>query len=52
MTNQEYIIWLKDFLSNIDEKSLDLSRNYPSYYSHTTILKTINDKLKEVCEKE
>ena len=40
--------WLNNFLSGTNIVDLDLSRKYPPTYNHTTILKTILNKLKEI----
>jgi histidyl-tRNA synthetase len=52
MTDKEFIMWLKDFLSSTNIKNISLKRDYKIDYNHTTILKTIYNKLKTVCEKE
>tara|TARA_R110002020_G_scaffold103223_6_gene241682 strand:- start:312 stop:470 length:159 start_codon:yes stop_codon:yes gene_type:complete len=52
MKDKEFIKWLKDFLESTDIESISLKRDYKINYNHTTILKTIYNKLKAVCEKE
>ena len=48
MTEKEFINWLSDFLSGTDIKGLEFKNRFSPTYNHTTILKTISDKLKEV----
>ena len=48
MTEKEFVKWLNIFLSGTNIVDLDLSRKYPPTYNHTTILKTIYNKLKEL----
>jgi len=52
MTDKEFIKWLTDFLTSTNIESISLRGDYRPNYNHTTILKTIYNKLKEVCEKE
>ena len=52
MTDKEFIEWLNNFLTSTNVGNIDLKRGYSPNYNHTTILKTIYDKLKKVCEKE
>ena len=48
MTEKEFIKWLRDFLSGTDIGSLDFNNRYSPLYNHSTILKTIYNKLKEL----
>ena len=48
MTEKEFVKWLNNFLSGTNIVDLDLNRKYPPTYNHTTILKTILNKLKEI----
>ena len=48
MTEKEFIKWLRDFLSGTDIGSLDFNNRYSPLYTHSTILKTIYNKLKEL----
>ncbi len=47
MNNKEFIEWLRNFLSNINDKELEFFRDFPQTYNHSTILKTIIDKFKQ-----
>ena len=48
MTEKSFIKWLRSFLSETDIKNLNLREGFAPTYNHTTILKTISNKLKEV----
>ena len=48
MTEKGFVKWLRRFLDKTDIKELQLSNRFDPTYNHTTILKTISDKLKEV----
>ena len=48
MTDKEFIQWLRNFLSGTDIRTLNLREGFSPTYNHTTLLKTIQTKLKEV----
>ena len=48
MTEKEFIKWLNNFLSSTNIKDLKIRDMHSPLYNHTTILKTIYNKLKEL----
>lgn len=49
MTTKEFKIWLEGFLTPLNLEDVQISKGAVNY-NHLTMLKTINDKLKEVKE--
>ena len=50
MTSKEFRIWLEGFLTSLDLDNINIRGDISPTYNHLTMLKTINDKLKEVKE--
>ena len=48
MTSKEFRIWLEGFLTTLELDNVSVREGINPMYNHLTMLKTINDKLKEV----
>ena len=48
MTSKEFRIWLEGFLTTLDLDNMNMRSDMSPTYNNLTMLKTINDKLKEV----
>ena len=48
MTSKEFRIWLEGFLTTLHLDNMNIRNDVSPTYNHLTMLKTINDKLKEV----
>jgi hypothetical protein len=48
MTSKEFRIWVEGFLTNLDLDNINIRDGISPTYNHLTMLKTINNKLKEV----
>ena len=48
MTSKEFRIWLEGFLTSLDLDNMNIRSDISPTYNHLTMLKTINDKLKEI----
>ena len=48
MTSKEFKIWLEGFLLGLNLEDIAVREVFESTYNHLTMLKTINNKLKEV----
>ena len=48
MTSREFRIWLEGFLTTLDLDNINVREGISPTYNHLTMLKTINDKLKNV----
>ena len=52
MTSKEFKIWLEGFLLGLNLEDIAVREVFESTYNHLTMLKTINNKLKEVKDLE
>ena len=52
MTSKEFKIWLEGFLLGLNLEDIAVREVFESTYNHLTMLKTINNKLKEVKDSE
>ena len=50
MTSKEFKIWLDGFLTTLNLDNINIRSDTSPTYNHLTMLKTINDKLKEVSD--
>ena len=50
MTSKEFRIWLEGFLTSLNLDNITIRSEMSPTYNHLTMLKTINDKLKEVSD--
>jgi len=50
MTSKEFRIWLEGFLTTLHLDNINIRNDVSPTYNHLTMLKTINDKLKEVSD--
>ena len=50
MTSKEFRIWLEGFLTTLDLDNMNMRSDMSPTYNNLTMLKTINDKLKEVSD--
>tara|TARA_R110000824_G_scaffold99065_1_gene236088 strand:+ start:543 stop:794 length:252 start_codon:yes stop_codon:yes gene_type:complete len=50
MTSKEFRMWLEGFLTTLELDNVNIRRDMDPTYNHLTMLKTINDKLKEVSD--
>ena len=48
MTSKEFRIWLEGFLTTLDLDNMNIRSGTSPTYNNLTMLKTINNKLKEV----
>ena len=52
MTSKEFRIWLEGFLTTLDLDNMNIRSDISPTYNNLTMLKTINDKLKEVNDRD
>jgi len=52
MTSKEFKIWLEGFLLGLNLEDVQVREVFGSTYNHLTMLKTIDNKLKEVKDLE
>ena len=50
MTSKEFRRWLEGFLTTLELDKMNIRGDMSPTYNHLTMLKTINDKLKEVSD--
>ena len=50
MTSKEFRIWLEGFLTTLDLDNMNIRSDISPTYNNLTMLKTINNKLKEVSD--
>ena len=50
MTSKEFRIWLEGFLTSLDLDKINIRSDTSPTYNHLTMLKTINNKLKEISD--
>jgi len=48
MTSKEFKIWLEGFLMGLNLDNIEVRMDMGTSYNHLTMLKTINNKLKQV----